>query len=65
MAGPSAVATSKTVPATCPCPCTVSFDAGADTERCHAVLIFHVDTGAVDDVDVSDRTWWRWPTLRK
>jgi len=39
-----------------PCPCTVSFDAGADTERCHAVLIFRVDTGEVDDVDVSDRT---------
>lgn len=39
-----------------PCPCTVSFDAGADTERCNAVLIFHVDFGAVDGVDVSDRT---------
>ena len=39
-----------------PCPCTVTFDAGADTERCNAVLIFHVDSGAVDDVDVSDRT---------
>jgi hypothetical protein len=34
----------------------VSLDAGADTERCHAVLIFHVDTGQVDDVDVSDLT---------
>jgi hypothetical protein len=39
-----------------PCPCTVSLDAGADTERCHAVLIFHVDTGQVDEVDVSDLT---------
>jgi hypothetical protein len=39
-----------------PCPCTVSFDAGADTERCNAVLVFHVDTGEVDSVDVSDRT---------
>jgi hypothetical protein len=39
-----------------PCPCTVTFDAGADTERCNAVLIFHVDTGEVDGVDVSDRT---------
>ena len=39
-----------------PCPCTVSFDAGADTERCHAVLVFHVDSGDVDQVDVSDRT---------
>jgi len=37
-----------------PCPCTVSFDAGADSERCNAVLIFHVDTGEVDNVDVSD-----------
>lgn len=39
-----------------PCPCTVSFDAGADKERCNAVLIFHVDTGEVEDVDVSDLT---------
>jgi hypothetical protein len=39
-----------------PCPCTVSFDAGADKERCNAVLAFHVDTGEVDGVDVSDRT---------
>jgi hypothetical protein len=39
-----------------PCPCTVSFDAGADTERCNVVLIFHVDSGTVDDVDVSDLT---------
>lgn len=39
-----------------PCPCTVSFDAGADTERCVAVLVFHVDSGEVDQVDVSDRT---------
>jgi hypothetical protein len=39
-----------------PCPCTVSLDAGADTERCNAVLVFHVDAGDVDGVDVSDRT---------
>ncbi len=39
-----------------PCPCTVSFDAGADKERCNAVLVFHVDAGEVDGVDVSDRT---------
>jgi len=39
-----------------PCPCTVSFDAGADKERCNAVLIFHVDTGEVENVDVSDLT---------
>jgi hypothetical protein len=39
-----------------PCPCTVSFDAGADKERCNVILIFHVDSGTVDDVDVSDLT---------
>jgi hypothetical protein len=39
-----------------PCPCTVSFDAGADKERCNAVLAFHVDSGEVDGVDISDRT---------
>ncbi len=39
-----------------PCPCTVSFDAGADYERCNAVLAFHVDAGEVDGVEVSDLT---------
>jgi hypothetical protein len=39
-----------------PCPCTISLDAGADTERCNAVFVFHVDAGEVDGVDVSDRT---------
>jgi hypothetical protein len=39
-----------------PCPCTISLDAGADKERCNAVLVFHVDSGEVDGVDVSDRT---------
>jgi hypothetical protein len=39
-----------------PCPCTISLDAGADKERCNAVLVFHVDAGEVDGVDVSDRT---------
>jgi len=39
-----------------PCPCTISLDAGADKERCNAVLVFHVDNGQVDGVDVSDRT---------
>ncbi|MBA2324562.1 MAG: DUF1326 domain-containing protein [Pseudonocardiales bacterium] len=33
-----------------PCPCTVTFDAGADTERCNAILVFHIDRGSVDDV---------------
>jgi hypothetical protein len=36
-----------------PCPCTVSFDAGADQERCHALLAFHVDSGEIEEVDVS------------
>ncbi|MDQ2708397.1 MAG: DUF1326 domain-containing protein [Actinomycetota bacterium] len=39
-----------------PCPCTVTFDAGADTERCNAILVFHIDRGSVDDVDVGDLT---------
>lgn len=39
-----------------PCPCTVSFDAGADHERCNAVLVFHIDDGTVDGVDVGGRT---------
>lgn len=39
-----------------PCPCTVSFDAGADKEFCHAILAFHVDAGEVDGIDVSDLT---------
>jgi hypothetical protein len=39
-----------------PCPCTISLDAGADKERCNAVLVFHVDTGEVDGVDVGNLT---------
>ena len=39
-----------------PCPCTVSFDAGATHDRCNAILIFHVDSGEVDGVDVAGRT---------
>ena len=39
-----------------PCPCTVSFDAGADYERCNALLAFHVDSGEVEGVDVSGLT---------
>jgi hypothetical protein len=39
-----------------PCPCAISLDAGADTERCNAVLVFHVDSGEIDGVDVSDLT---------
>ncbi len=39
-----------------PCPCTVSFDAGADLDRCNALLVFHVGTGEVDGVDVGGLT---------
>jgi hypothetical protein len=39
-----------------PCPCTISLDAGADKERCNAVLAFHVDSGDVEGVDVGDVT---------
>jgi hypothetical protein len=39
------------------CPCTTSgLTMPADQERCRVVLAFHVDRGAVDGVDVSDRT---------
>lgn len=36
-----------------PCPCTVSLALGADYDRCQVVLVFHVDSGEVDGVDVS------------
>jgi len=39
-----------------PCPCTVSFDAGADLDRCNALLVFHVDRGEVEGVDVGGVT---------
>ncbi len=39
-----------------PCPCTVTFDAGADLDRCNALLVFHVDRGEVDGVDVGGIT---------
>lgn len=39
-----------------PCPCTVSFDAGADLDRCNALLVFRVDSGEVDGVDVGGVT---------
>ena len=41
-------------PCDVPCPCTASFDLGSDTERCTPILVFHVDSGEVDGVDVSD-----------
>lgn len=39
-----------------PCPCTASFDMGADLDHCRALLAFHVDSGEIDGVDVSDVT---------
>jgi hypothetical protein len=39
------------------CPCTTSgLTMPADQDRCRVVLAFHVDRGAVDEVDVSDKT---------
>lgn len=38
------------------CPCTASLALGADFDRCQVVLIFHIDGGAVDGVDVSGLT---------
>ena len=39
-----------------PCPCTVSLDLGADRDRCNAFLVFQVEAGDVDGVDVSGLT---------
>ena len=39
-----------------PCPCTVTFDAGADLDRCNALLVFHVERGEIDGVDVGGVT---------
>ncbi len=39
------------------CPCTTSgLTMPADQERCRVVLAFHVDSGEVDGLDVSDKT---------
>ena len=39
------------------CPCTTSgLTKPADTERCQVVLVFHIDSGEVEGVDVSDLT---------
>lgn len=39
-----------------PCPCTVSFDAGADLDRCNALLVFDVEQGEIDGVEVGGVT---------
>lgn len=39
------------------CPCSAAdFGAPADYERCRALLVFHVDVGQIDGVDVSGMT---------
>jgi hypothetical protein len=38
------------------CPCTASLDLGADNDYCRAALVFHVDSGEVEGVDVSGVT---------
>jgi hypothetical protein len=39
-----------------PCPCTVSLDMGADYDRCNALLVFEIDSGEIEGVDVSGLT---------
>jgi hypothetical protein len=38
------------------CPCTASFALGANKDRCIVVLVFHIDTGEIEGVDVSGLT---------
>lgn len=38
------------------CPCTASLALGADNDYCRAVLVFHVDSGDVNGVDVGGVT---------
>jgi hypothetical protein len=38
------------------CPCTASLDFGATRDRCNATLVFHVERGEVEGVDVSGLT---------
>jgi hypothetical protein len=38
------------------CPCTASLSLGADNDRCIVVLVFHVDSGDIEGVDVSGLT---------
>src|SRR4051794_4002440 len=38
------------------CPCTASLSLGADYDRCQVVLVFHVDEGEIEGVDVSGLT---------
>ena len=38
------------------CPCTASLALGADNDYCRVILVFHVERGEVDGVDVSGQT---------
>jgi hypothetical protein len=38
------------------CPCTASLELGADYDHCTVALVFHIDSGEVDGVDVSGLT---------
>jgi len=38
------------------CPCTASLTLGADLDYCRAAIVFHVDSGEVDGVDVGGMT---------
>jgi len=38
------------------CPCTASLALGADYDYCRVALVFHIDSGEVDGVDVSGLT---------
>lgn len=38
------------------CPCTASLSLAADYDRCQVFLVFHVDSGQVEGVDVSGLT---------
>jgi hypothetical protein len=38
------------------CPCTASLSLGADYDRCQVALVFHIDDGDVDGVDVGGLT---------
>src|SRR6185312_13401868 len=38
------------------CPCTASLALGADNDYCRFALVFHIDRGEIDGVDVSGVT---------
>jgi hypothetical protein len=38
------------------CPCTASLALGADYDHCHAALVFHIDSGEIEGVDVGGLT---------